>query len=58
MVEYEKLSERQRLYKESIRYVNVIIGIGGILFFLSLIPIVPTILQQLLYKVSELSYLD
>jgi len=56
MVEYEKLSERQRLYQESIRYVNVIIGIGGILFFLSLIPIVPAILQQLLFMLFNVLF--
>ena len=56
MTEYEKLSTRQRLYQESIRYVNIFIGIGGLLFFLSIIPIAPAILQELLFRFFNILY--
>jgi len=51
----ERLDTRRKLYEKATRLGNSFIAVGALIFFFSIIPITPTILKELLFKLFGIS---
>lgn len=52
---YQRLNTKRELYKKATRLGNSLFGVGALIFFFSMIPITPVILEKLLFLIFRIS---